>query len=195
MTFRRTKRASTAGSITWVVVPGVPGFVAGRAGLAHPPIPRPAFPGVSSRRRPVLPAGRCRSEPESSRRAGSADRSGTSHRDRARRRSPRAGAPARRPRGSAWRRRPAGARSSRSSTPAGPFDSPDSALAQGGPALEELGIMTHRRSDTRTARRRSRRPAPRSRSCGRRARSVRAPARTAPGPGSSPASRAGRRAA
>ena len=65
-----------------------------------------------------------------------------------------------------------------------------------GPARrKERGVTTHRRSDTRTARRRSRRPAPHSRSCGRRARSVRAPARTAPGPESSPTSRAGPRAA
>ena len=64
----------------------------------------------------------------------------------------------------------------------------------GGPS-EESWITTHRRSDTRTTRQRSRRPAPHSRSCGRRARSVRAHARTAHGPGSSPACRAGRRSA
>ena len=115
----------------------------------------------------------------------SAGRSATSHRDRARRRWPRAGARAHRPRASAWRRRLGAARSSQSSTPAWPR-----------PTKElEAFMTTHRRSDTRRAHRRSRRPAPHSQSCGRRARSVRAPARTAPGHESSPASRACHRAA
>ena len=61
---------------------------AGRAGSASTSVPRPAFPAASSRPRPFLPPGRCPSGPRSSRRAGPAARSGTSPRDRARRRSP-----------------------------------------------------------------------------------------------------------
>ena len=64
-----------------------------------------------------------------------------------------------------------------------------------GEGKDRGGHATRLQSDTRTARPRSRRPARPRRSGGRRARSVRAHARTAPGPGSSPASPARRRSA
>ena len=115
--FRRTKRASTAGSITCVVVPlSPPRF---RTRLTS----RPAafFGRLSEPRLHVLDGlslldavhqGRVRSG-----RGGSAARSATSRRGRDRRRRPRAGAPARRPTARAWQRRHDGARSWRSSTP------------------------------------------------------------------------------
>ena len=134
-------------------------------------------------RRRSRPAGRCPSGPGQSRRAGPAARSGTWPRVRARRRSPRAAAPARRPRASAWRRRRAGARSSRSSTPAwrGGQTAAVSRLTADQVLVEGVDVLVgrhHTLDPVAVA-----------------ARSARAPGRTVRGLASSPACRADRRAA
>ena len=182
--FRRTKRASTAGSITCVVVPAFP--VRWRT---RPAPHRPAFFGGLAE--PLLHvldrlslADAVHQGRRPSDRAGPAVRSATSRPHRARRKSPRAGAPARRPTTRAWRRRHDGARPWRSSTPAA-RDAEN----------ETLSHATGLQSGTRTGRRRSRRPARPLRCGSRRAQSVRAHARTAPGPGSSTAGPSGRRSA
>ena len=185
LTFRRTNRASTVGSITWVVVPAFAArcrtrrtpvaraflgrlsqpllHVLGRLSLAdavHQGRTNHAAPG-----QPVDPELRVETVPEED------------HRGQERQRVD-----------------PERALGEEGTPELDLCDRPR--LPGPGPPKEFAAFMTtHRRSDIRTARRRSRRPAPHSRSCGRRARSVRAPARTAPGPESSPASRAGRRAA
>ena len=155
---------------------------------------RPAFLGrlpepLSSRPRPPRPPGRCPSGPAASGRAAQAARPGTSSPRRARRRSPRAAAPARRPTARAWQRRRGAARPWRSSTPVA------ARPRETARASSREGHATRLQSGTRTARPRSRRPARRRRSGGRRAQSVRARARTAPGRGSSPACPSGRRSA
>ena len=120
MTFRRTKRASAAGSITWVVVPAFPVCCRTRllrtdqrssAGLPTPllhVLDRLAFPDAvdqgrlrqAAPRQPFAPDLRLHAVPEEDQR--------------------RAGAPARRPTARVWRRRRDAARPWRSSTPAWP---------------------------------------------------------------------------
>ena len=116
--FSRTKRASTAGSITCVVVPALPPRLRTRLTCA-PPHSSAGFPSRALTSSSVSPfwtlfiSGRIRQAAP----AQALD-AASSRRCRGRRTRSREAAPARRPTGRAWRRTRGAARSWRSSTPA-----------------------------------------------------------------------------